>query len=70
MLQSAKAGISLLAITLLSMVGCAEPEPANPNFPQSKRGPVGLEADLVGEPVSEIGCLRVMGTDGTDFLLI
>lgn len=47
------------------MVGCTESEPANPNFPQLKKGPVGLEADLVGELVSENGCLRIREVNGS-----
>lgn len=52
--------IWLLGVALLSMVGCTEPEPANPNFPQLREEPNSyMEADLVGELVSENGCLRV-----------
>ena len=67
MLHSAKMCISLLVIALLSMAACTEPEPANPNFPQLRGGPVGLEAEMEGELVSENGCLRLRGIDGTDY---
>ena len=61
--------IWLLAIVLSSMAGCTEA--GNPNFPQLHGGPVGLDALLVGELVSENGCLRIRDTDGrADFLLI
>ena len=61
----------LLAIVLLSMAGCAEPELTNPpNFPQMRRGPVGLEGDLVGELVLENGCFRLRKINGYDYLLI
>ncbi len=71
MLHRAKACVSLLAIALLSMVGCTEPEPANPNFPQMKGGPVGLESYILGELVSENGCLRLRDdTVGKAYLII
>ena len=57
--------MSLLGIALLSILACTEP--ANPpNFPQLSGGPVGLEAMLVGELVSENGCLRLRKTDTED----
>ena len=67
-----KSCISLLGIALLSMAACMAQEPTNPNFPQLDGGPVGLEALLTGELVSENGCLRVRSTDGdgANFLLI
>ena len=59
-----------LAIAVLSIVTCAEP--ANPpNFPQLSGGPVGLEALLEGELVSENSCLRLRKIDdGAGHLLI
>lgn len=62
--------ISLLVITLLAVAACTAQEPTNPNFPQLHGGPVGLEALLTGELVSENGCLRVRSVRGTDYLLI
>ena len=63
--------ISLLGIALLSIVACTEP--ANPpNFPQVRGHPDGLGALLVGELVSENGCLRLRRIDegGGDYLII
>lgn len=70
MLHKAKACISLLAIVLSSVMGCTEPEQSNPNFPQLRGGPVGLEADLDGELVSENGCLRLRQLRGPSYLII
>lgn len=62
MLHRMTSHISLLGISLLSIVACTEQ--ANPsNFPQLRGGPVGLEALMVGELVSENGCLRLSVTD-------
>ena len=57
------------------MVTCAEPELANPNFPQLRQSgpgdPESLDAEAVGELVSENGCLRLRNIDhGRDRLLI
>ena len=70
MLHRMTSHISLLGIALLSIVSCTEP--ANPpNFPQLSGGPVGLEAMIVGELVSENGCLRLRVTyDDASRLLI
>ena len=59
-----------VALVLLSTVACTEP--ANPpNFPQLSGGPVGLDAMLVGELVSENSCLRLRKIDdGAGHLLI
>ena len=59
-----------VALVLLSTVGCTEP--ANPpNFPQVRGNPDGMDAMLVGELVSENGCLRLRKIDeGTDHLII
>ena len=65
-LNRMKSCISLLGITLLSMAACTTQEPTSPNFPQLHGGPVGLEAEMEGELVSENGCLRLRGIDGTD----
>ena len=69
MLHKATVCVSLLAIVLSSMAGCTEA--GNPKFPQLHGGPVGLDALLIGELVSENGCLRLRDTDGRDnYLLI
>ena len=56
----------------MSMVTCTGPEPANPNFPRLREKPNSyMEALLVGELVSENGCLRVRDLDhGSDHLII
>lgn len=66
---------SLLVIALLSMVACAEPESANPDFPQLRRlgpgDPESLNAEAVGELISDNGCLRLRDIDvGDNYLLI
>ena len=65
-----KLHISLLGIAVLAIVACTEP--ANPpNFPQVRGHPDGLGALLVGELVSENGCLRLRRIDeGGDYLII
>ena len=70
MLHRMTSYISLLGIALLSIVACTEP--ANPpNFPQVRGNPDGLDALLVGELVSENGCLRLRKIDeGIDHLII
>lgn len=62
--------VSLLGIVLCSIVACTEP--ANPpNFPQVGGNPDGLDALLVGELVSDNGCLRLRKLDeGIDHLII
>ncbi len=72
MLHRMKACTWLLGIALLSMVGCSEQESTNPpNFPHLREAPDSyMEALLVGELVSENGCLRVRSVGGTDYLLI
>ena len=64
--------IWLLGIALLSLVVCAETESANPNFPKLRDPPnTYMDALLVGELVSENGCLRVRNLEhGSDHLLI
>ena len=59
-----------VALVLLSTVACSEP--ANPpNFPQVRGNPDGLGALLVGELVSENGCLRLRRIDeGNDYLIL
>ena len=65
MLHGMTLHISLLGIAVLAIVTCTEP--ANPpNFPQLSGGPVGLEAEAVGELVSENGCLRLRRIDIDD----
>ena len=70
MLHRMTSYISLLGIALFSIVACTEP--ANPpNFPQVRGNPDGLDALLVGELVSENGCLRLRKIDeGIDYLII
>ena len=71
MLHRVKACVSLLTIALLSIAACAEPEPTNPNLPQFRETPDSyMEALLVGELVSENGCLRVRTERGSDHLVI
>ena len=57
------------------MVACTDaegPEMANPNFPQRyEEGTVRMQALLVGELVSDNGCLRVRNIEhGSDHLVI
>lgn len=75
MLHRLKAYIPLLAIVLLSMAACSEPESANANFPQLRQlgpgAPESLGAEAVGELISDNGCLRLRDVDGGDnYLLI
>lgn len=65
-------GIALLGIALLSMVTCTEPELGTPNFPRLREKPNSyMEALLVGELVSENGCLRVRDAEhSSDHLVI
>ena len=75
MLPRTTACVFLLVFALLSMVTCAEPELANPNFPQLRQSgpgdPESLDAEAAGELISENGCLRLRDIDGGDnYLLI
>ena len=74
MLHSTTSHIWLLGIALLSMSACTEaqsPEPSNPNFPRQRHEDTDrMQALMIGELVSENGCLRVRSEDGADHLLI
>ena len=75
MLYRLTLSISLLGVALLSMLACSEtqsPDQSNPNFPQLREGDTEhLDAMVVGELVSENGCLRVRNSErGIDHLLI
>lgn len=68
MLYRLTSSISLLGVALL--LACSEAqssEPPNPNFPQMRQGDTErLDAMVMGELVSENGCLRVRDIDGRD----
>ena len=69
-LNKVKSCISLLGVALLSMMACADAESpgmTGSNFPRQHQNiNVRLQALLVGELVSENGCLRVRDIDGGD----